>query len=397
MSIPTDSRPAILGGIPLFPDGPPTWPPAVSELDKVFQEAIAIGSWGQYHGPNVPVFESELTDHFEVKNALACASGTLAVEVALRAIGVGAGDEVILSAYDYESNFLTVHALGAKTVLVDCDTASGQLDSHYLEVARSPQTKAIIASHLHGGLVPMPTVMAWANANGVLVVEDAAQCPGAMLEGKPAGSWGHIGTLSFGGSKLLSAGRGGAMLTSDDRLHQRMKVILTRGVQQWAALSELQAMVLRPQLRRLGKQTRQRALRVSEIVELIKEVNGLEIWHSPALLTPLLLREKGTISAFYKVGFRFDAKSFGMSRDTFCQAMRAEGVAFDPGFSALHRGRSPSRFRAIDDLPNATQLHDSCVVLHHPVLLQGEDAAKRVAAAIVRTYRNAEAISRSRS
>lgn len=397
MSIPTDSRPAILGGIPLFPDGPPPWPPALPELSRVFQEAITTGSWGQYHGPNVAAFETEVAGHFEIKNALTCASGTLAVEIALRTIGVGAGDEVILSAYDYESNFLTVHALDAKPILVDCDPSSGQLDVDQLEKAQSPQTKAIIASHLHGGIIPMPAVMDWANANGVFVVEDAAQCPGAMLQDKPAGSWGHIGTLSFGGSKLLSAGRGGAMLTSDDRLYQRMKVALTRGVQQWAALSELQAMVLRPQLRKVDEQTCERASRVSEIVELTKEVSGFEIWRAPPPLTPLPPGEKRTRQAYYKVGFNFDAKLFGMSRNVFCKAMRAEGVAFDPGFSALHLGRSRSRFRAVGKLPNASRLHESCVVLHHPVLLQGDEAAKRVAAAIIRTYRNAEAISRSRS
>jgi perosamine synthetase len=395
MSNPTDSRPALLGGTPLFPEGPPPWPPVEPELDNIFQEAIATGSWGQYHGPNVPALELELAVQFEAKNALLCASGTLAVDVALRAIGVGSGDEVILSAYDYESNFLTVHALGAKPVLIDCDPTSGQLDIHQLELARTPQTKVIIASHLHGGLVSMPAVMTWANMNGVFVVEDAAQCPGAILEGKPVGSWGHIGTLSFGGSKLLSAGRGGAVLTNDDRLYQRMKVILTRGVQQWAAMSELQAMVLRPQLRRLEEQTLMRVLRVGEIVELKKEVKGLEQWHTNSPHNPLKPGKNGTMHAFYKVGFHFDATKFGMTRDLFCRALRAEGVAFDPGFSALHRGRSPSRFRAIDDLPNASRLHDNCVILHHPVLLHGEGAAKRVAAAIIRTYRNADAISRS--
>lgn len=389
-----DDTPAILGGKPYFPEGPPPWPRAVPELNNVLEEAIATGSWGQYHGPNVPALESELAADFNVNHAQLCASGTLAVEVALRAMGVGTGDEVILSAYDYESNFLTVHALGAKPVLVDCDSVSGQLDEAHLDQARSSQTKAILASHLHGGLVPIPAVMAWANANGVFVVEDAAQCPGARIVGRPVGSWGHIGTLSFGGSKLLSAGRGGALLTNDDRLRQRMKVILTRGVQEWAAMSELQAMVLRPQLIRLKDQTFERILRANEIAERIREVKGLQSWQTPSILTP---GEKQTIPAFYKVGFHFDANLFSLRRDTFCIAMRAEGVAFDPGFSALHRGRSPTRFRAVGGLPNASRLHDSCVVLHHPVLLNGEDAANRVAAAIVRTYRNAEAISRSRS
>src|SRR5688572_22035550 len=98
MSNPTDSRPALLGGTPIFPHGPPTWPPVIPELDAILQDALASGSWGQYHGPNGPVLEAELAEHFGVNHAPTCASGTLAVEIALRAVGVGANDEVILSA-----------------------------------------------------------------------------------------------------------------------------------------------------------------------------------------------------------------------------------------------------------------------------------------------------------
>src|SRR6185312_16077629 len=153
--------------------------------------------------------------------AITCATGTLAVEAALRALRVGPGDEVVMAAYDYESNFLTLHALGAKPVLVDVHPANWQLDAAKLEAAFSPQTKAVICSHLHGGLVDMPAVMALTRKHGIGVVEDAAQAPGATVEGKPAGTWGDVGTLSFGGSKLLTAGRGGAMLFRDAQIYQR--------------------------------------------------------------------------------------------------------------------------------------------------------------------------------
>src|SRR5262249_6118075 len=156
-------------------------------------------------------FETELARYHGVPHAVTCASGTLAVEIALRALAVGPGDEVIVPAYDYEANFLCVHTVGAMPVLVDVGESNACLDSHALAEAVSPRTKAIIVSHLHGGLAPMADILEIAEPHGFKVVEDAAQVPGAIVQGRTAGTWGNIGVLSFGGSKLLSAGRGGAL------------------------------------------------------------------------------------------------------------------------------------------------------------------------------------------
>ena len=120
------------------------------------------------------------------------------------------GDEVILAAYDYPGNFLSVHAVGARPVLVDVAPGDWNLCPEKVAEAVRPQTRAVIASHLHGGLVPMARLMELAAGHGLAVIEDAAQCPGALVQGRKAGTWGDVGVLSFGGSKLLSAGRGGA-------------------------------------------------------------------------------------------------------------------------------------------------------------------------------------------
>src|SRR5439155_1399263 len=130
-----------------------------------------------------------------VTHALACGSGTFAVELALRALKVGPGDEVMLAAYDYPGNFLCVHAVGATPVLVDIHPDNWNLDPARLEEACGPATRAVIVSHLHGGLVPMREVMGFAAARGIRVIEDAAQCPGAVVQGRRAGSWGDAGGL----------------------------------------------------------------------------------------------------------------------------------------------------------------------------------------------------------
>src|SRR5439155_13714733 len=148
-----------------------------------------------------------------VPHALACGSGTFAVELALRALKVQPGDEVALAAYDYPGNFLTLHALGARPVLVDVSPGNAVLDVTQLAAALTPEVRAVIVSHLHGGLAPMRAITELVRSRGVAVVEDACQCPGAVVEGRPTGAWGDAGVLSFGGSKLLTAGRGGAILT----------------------------------------------------------------------------------------------------------------------------------------------------------------------------------------
>src|SRR5262249_13814897 len=154
--------------------------------------------------------------------------------------GVGPGDEVILGAYDFESNFLNVHQIGATPVLVDVSRTNACIEPDGLEAAITAATRAIVVSHLHGGLVPLSRVMKIAASRPFLsIIEDAAQASGAQVEGRMAGTWGDVGILSFGGSKMLTAGRGGALLTRHAEVFQRAKVALARGVQQWAAMSQL--------------------------------------------------------------------------------------------------------------------------------------------------------------
>ncbi len=373
--------PALLGGPAVRPQGPPGWPVPDEDVLLALQSAYADGSWGKYRGAYVECLERRLADYHGGGFALACGSGTFAVELALRALKVGPGDEVVLASYDYGGNFLSAHAVGATPVLLDVEAGNWNLSVDRVADALGPAAKAVVASHLHGGVVPMRQLMSIAAARGVPVVEDAAQCPGASVQGRRAGTWGDVGVLSFGGSKLLSAGRGGAVLTPHSDVHQRAKVWQMRG-NVVCPLSELQAAVLLPQLDKLDARNAHRAENVAALTGLLGDVPGLRPFANATDGAP----------GYYKLGFRFDADEFGLSRERFVAALRAEGVAFDEGFKAAHVGRSPGRYRRAGGLAESERAHRGCVILHHPVLLGTTDEVEEVAAAVRKVWRHRKRI-----
>lgn len=365
--------PAILGGPPLRPEGPPAWPSADPAVTDALQRALADGTWGKYVGPHGEELSARLKDLHGCEHVVLCSSGTAAVELALRGLKVGPGDEVVLAAYDFKGNIQNVLALGAVPVLVDIDPENWNLDPARLDAAITPATKALVVSHLHGGIVPMPAVLEIAGAGGIAVIEDACQMPGARIYGRPAGTWGDIGVLSFGGSKLLSAGRGGALLTNRAEVVQRIRLHTFRGNEAYP-LSELQAAVLIPQLDRLDERNRKRASNVAALCRLFENVLGLR---------PLRNPPSNSEPGYYKLGLQYDPAAFDdLLRDDFAAAMRAEGIPLDPGFRALHRTTSPRRFRAACEFSNSDAADARMLKLHHPVLLGDERDLRQLVAAL---------------
>ena len=376
--------PAILGGPPVRAQGPPDWPAADPDVHEAVARATADGSWGRYHGDYGECLELRLRAYHGVEHALVCGSGTFAIELALRALRVSPGDEVILASYDYPGNFLAVHAVGAHPVLVDVTPHDWNLSLPVLQGASSPAVKAIIASHLHGGLVPMRELTAWSKRQGIAVIEDAAQVPGATVEGRRAGTWGDAGVLSFGGSKLLTAGRGGALLTPHAEVAQRARTHLLRG-NLVCPLSELQAAVLLPQFDHLDARNAQRRRAVLWLAEQLADLPGVR---------PFANHVADSEPAYYKLGFQYDGDAFGLPRHRFVEAIRAEGIALAEGFPAAHVGRSPRRFRRGSDLTEAERAHRGALVLHHPVLLGTEEDLDQVVRAWRKVQRHAPALAR---
>jgi perosamine synthetase len=379
---PNSCMPALLGGPPVRPQGPPPWPIRDEDIRLRLQAAYEDGSWGRYFGPNVELLEEGLANYHGSAHALTCGSGTFAVELALRALKIGPGEEVVLAGYDYEGNFLSVHAIGALPVLADIHPSNWNVSVAGLDAAIGPRTKAMIVSHLHGGIVPMRDVMNLAQERGLAVIEDAAQASGAIVQGRKAGAWGDVGILSFGGSKLLTAGRGGAILTPHREVHQRLRTLVWRG-NHICPMSELQAAVLLPQLVKLDARNARRAANVALLWDLVRGLPGLGIF----------LNETDVgHPAYYKAGFQYEAEAFGLRRDRFTAALQAEGIAFSEGLRGLHAGRSPKRFRRGGELAEVEKAHQGAVVLHHPVLLGEQVEIQEVALALRKTYANSRAL-----
>ena len=365
--------PAILGGGPVRPTGVPCWPQEDPLVRAALLKMIESSDWGRYHGPHIPKLCQRLADYHQVEHVLPCSSGTAAVELALRGVGVAAGDEVILAGYDFKANFQNILRLQATPVLIDIDPESWQMDVTRLEASVSTRTRAILISHLHGGVVDAPLARQCADRHGIPLIEDACQNPGAMLHGRVSGTWGDVGVLSFGGSKLLTAGRGGAVITARSDVAERIKRYIHRGNEAYP-LSEMQAAILVPQLEQLDDKNDLRRHSVSRLHDGLQGLEGLTLIQIPTECVK---------PTYYKVGFRYAAEKFaGLPRDRFAESLRAEGIAFDAGFRGLHLIHGSRRFRAADPLSEVTCADAKVLTLHHPILLEEGSAIEDVIVAV---------------
>jgi dTDP-4-amino-4,6-dideoxygalactose transaminase len=282
-----------------------------AQTDQVAEE-VALG-WAEVlkatafvGGPQVSVFEKEFAEYSGVRNCVGVANGTDALELALRALGVGPGDECVLPANTFIATAEAVARVGAVPVLVDCVEETALIDVDSIMEKLGSRTKAIIPVHLYGQTAPMEQIVGIANATGVSVLEDAAQAQGARRNGVTAGGLGDIAATSFYPGKNLGAyGDAGAVLTEDDGLAARVRLLGAHGSPRKyehtvvgfnSRLDTLQAVVLSAKLRRLeGWNTARRAAaaRYSDLlggladVKLPVVLEGNEpVWHLYVVRVP---------------------------------------------------------------------------------------------------------------
>jgi len=209
-----------------------------NKIEKEINEAVinVIKSTQYINGPEVKSFQEDLQDYLQVKHVIPCANGTDALQVAMMALELKPGDEVITSDFTFAATVEVIGLLGLTPVLVDVDPHTFNMDPEAVKRAITPKTKAIVPVHLFGQCADMDAVMAIAKAHSLYVIEDAAQAIGADYTGidgivRKAGTIGHIGTTSFFPSKNLGAyGDGGAIFSNDDELATKMRSIVNHGM-----------------------------------------------------------------------------------------------------------------------------------------------------------------------
>jgi len=200
--------------------------------DEILAAITSVVDSGRFlFGPDVQKLEAECAHWSGTKHGVGCASGSDALLLSLMALDIKPGDEVICPSFTFFATASSVTRLGATPVFVDIDPITFNIDPAALEAAITPNTKAVIPVHLFGQCADMPRIMEICNRTGLIVIEDAAQAIGANIEGHAAGSWGHVGCISFYPTKNLGGfGDGGMLVTNDAEFEDRLRLFAGHGM-----------------------------------------------------------------------------------------------------------------------------------------------------------------------
>ena len=340
---------AVEGGQPLRTLPFPTWPMWDEREEKLLLEVLHSGHWGILNGGKVAQFQDKFAKFQGAEHALCVTSGTAALEIALRALGIGPGDEVITTPYTFVATPSAAFLTGARPTFVDIDRETYLLDPAAVEKAITPRTKAVMPVHVAGCPVDMDGIMDVARRHNLVVVEDACQAWGAAWNGRPVGAIGDIGCFSFQASKNINAGEGGALVTSNSELAERCWSLHNVGRIRTGAwyqheflgwnyrMTEWQGAILLAQFERLPEHMARRSDNAAYLSARLREVGGL---------VPAKVDARVTGHSWHLYMSTYDPSAFGGKSVTeFITMLRAEGIPCSPGYRPLNR--MPALLRAL--------------------------------------------------
>jgi dTDP-4-amino-4,6-dideoxygalactose transaminase len=331
------------------------------------------------------LFENEYAAFVGTKHAICLTNGTVALELALYALGIGPGDEVITTSRTFIASASCIVMRGAKPVCVDVDRNSQNITAETIRRAITPRTKAIIAVHLAGWPCDMDPIMELAEEYGLKVIEDCAQCHGATYKGKPVGSLGHMAAFSFCQDKILTTGgEGGMVTTNDEHLWERAWSFKDHGKSfdavykrqhppgfRWLhesfgtnwRLTEMQSALGRVILRKLPEWVAIRRKHAAQLTQTFRQLPGLRVTEAPA--------EIGHAYYKYYAFVRPERLKKDWNRDRIMAEVNAAGVPCLSGScSEIYLEKAfPSEMRPAGGLPVARELGEtSLMFLVHPTL-----------------------------
>lgn len=366
------------------------WPSFTQEEADAVSRTLLSNKVNYWTGSECREFEREFAAYFGSEYAIALGNGTLALDVAFKALNIGAGDEVVVTSRTFLASVSSIVLAGAVPVFADVDRDSQNITTETIQAVLTPRTKAIVCVHLAGWPCDMDSIMALADANGLYVIEDCAQAHGAFYKGRSVGSIGHIGAWSFCQDKIMTTGGEGGMVTTNDReLWSKMWSFKDHG-KSWEAvyerqhppgfrwlhesfgtnwrMTELQAVIGRIQLKRMPEWTRIRNEYAAQIWGAARECVGLRVPVIPADIQ----------HAAYKCYVFVEPEQLndGWDRDRIMAEVNARGVPCFSGSCSevyLEKAFDNTGFRPAERLPVAKELGEtSLMFLVHPTLMQAE-------------------------
>ncbi|MBI5295456.1 MAG: DegT/DnrJ/EryC1/StrS family aminotransferase [Chloroflexi bacterium] len=406
---------AIFGGPKIRTEPYPQWPVWDERDLQAVTDVVRSGRWGgyPYPGPQTAELARKFSELQGGGYAVPMINGTVTMEVALRAAGIGWGDEVIVPAYTFQATASAPMSAGAIPIIVDVDPNTYCLDPKAVEKAITPKTRAILPVHLAANMADMDAIMELAEQHNLIVIEDCAHAHGAKWRGRGAGTIGHFGSFSLQSSKTLTAGEGGILLCQSAEHAALAASIIDCGRPHALGggpedphglstqggnfrLSELQAALALVGIQRFPEQARQREEMAAYMDESLSEVKGVRV---------LKRDERHTTRSFYCYIFAIDPQDFGLEHDLLCAAMEAEGILCETGYQAMHNydlfqpqrsklavpNTFPEYFNFKDmHLPEATRASEhEAVWLDESIFRAGPQGVDEVIAALRKVQRNA--------
>lgn len=327
---------AIRGGTPVRTQPFPVWPPHGNEEREALLEVLDRGIWSSAEGPKVTELEQKFAAFHDAAHGVGVMCGTIALEIALGALGIGSGDEVIVPAYTFLATATAVLKMNAMPIFVDIDPETYNIDPDAVEAAITPRTKAVIPVHFGGHPADMDRLLAIKAKYGIAIIEDAAHAHGASWNGRKVGAIGDIGAWSFQASKNMTGGEGGMVTTNSAELEEIARSLHNCGRTvggEWYEhhrlggnyrMTEFQSTLLLTQLARLPEYVARREAAANYLDREIATISGLR---------PMTRDPRATMHAHHLYMFRYDAEAFGgVDHYDFVDALRAEGIPAIVGY-----------------------------------------------------------------
>lgn len=327
---------AINGGRPLREKPFPSWPIFDENEERAVLEVLRSKQWG-IGGTKKKEFEEKFSSYQNAKYGVAVTNGTAALEIALRACGIGCGDEVITTPYTFMATVTAILYVNAIPIFVDIEPDTYNIDPRKVEDAITEKTRAILPVHIGGRPANMDELLKIAEKNNLCIIEDACQAWGSEWKGRRVGAIGNMGAFSFQSSKNITSGEGGMIVTNDEELYTKAWSLHNCGRLPKGAwydhylpggnyrMTEFQAAILLAQLKRLDEHTKRRMENAKYLNGKLSKIDGIEV---------LKEDERITRSSYHLFIFKYNPEAFGgLSKEKIAKVLQAEGIPVSVGYT----------------------------------------------------------------